>query len=107
MELRRQPHLPCYQRAWLRLLTDELHVIACRVIELRGTGLRIVLDEPVPLNVPICIESGDWMALGEVCHCALEYQHYLALLQLDQMAIGLCEGARVSTARHVSEKSFA
>ena len=107
MELRRQPHLPCYQRAWLRLLTNEPRVIASRVIELQHNCLRIVLDEPVPVNAPVCIESGDWMGLGEVCHCAPEYQHYVALLQLDQMVIGLCEGARLSAARHVSEKSLA
>lgn len=107
MELRRQPHIPCYQRAWLRLLTDEPRVIACRFIELQHTCLRIVLDEPVPLNAPVCIESGDWMALGEVCHCAPEYQHYMALLQLDQMAIGLRVGIRGSAARHISEKSLA
>lgn len=89
MERRREPRIACYQRAALTLLSGERRTILCHVIDLSGQGMRIVLDEPLPVNMPISIEIGDWMALGDVRYSRPEYSHYAVGLELDQVVMGL------------------
>ena len=63
----------------------------CFAVELSGHGMRIVLDEPLALNTAVSVETGDWMAFGEVCYSRHEYSHYVAGLELDQVMLGLRE----------------
>ena len=46
--------------------------------------MSLVSEEPVPVGVPVSIQTVDWLALGEVCRCRHEYSHYAIGLQLDQ-----------------------
>ena len=91
MERRREPRIACYQRAWLTVLGTQPRSIPCYAVELSGHGLRIVLDEPLTVNAAISVETGDWMAFGEVCYSRHEYSHYVAGLELDQVMMGLRE----------------
>lgn len=72
-------------------LLAEDRGLAVRAVQLSGRCMRVVLSEPVKLETAVSIETGDWMALGEVCLCRHEYSHYIAELQLEQMLIGLHE----------------
>jgi len=91
MERRREPRIACYQRAALTLLSGKRRTILCHAIDLSGQGMRIVLDEPLPVDTLISIEIGDWMALGEVRYSRREYSHYAVGLELDQVVMGLRE----------------
>ena len=91
MERRRELRIACYQRALLMLLGESRRAIACHVMELSGRALRIVLEEPIPVNTPISIETRDWLAFGEVCYSRREHSHYAAGLDLDQVLVGLRE----------------
>ena len=91
MDRRREPRIACYQRAALTLLGGKRRTIPCHAIDLSGQGMRIVLDEPLPVNTPVTIEIGDWMALGEVRYSQREYSHYAVGLELDQVVMGLRE----------------
>jgi len=91
MERRRELRIACYQRALLMLLGENRRAIACHVLELSGRALRIVIEEPLPVNTPISIETRDWLAFGEVCYSRREYSHYVAGLDLDQVLVGLRE----------------
>jgi hypothetical protein len=92
MERRREPRIACYQTAWLTLLTtDDRAPIGGRAIQISGHGMRVILDEPIPVGAPVSIETGDWLALGEVCYCGLEYAHFAVGLQLEEFLPGLQE----------------
>ena len=91
MERRRELRIACYQRALLMLLGENRRAIACHVLELSGRALRIVIEEPLPVNTPISIETRDWLAFGEVCYSRREYSHYVVGLDLDQVVVGLRE----------------
>jgi hypothetical protein len=91
MELRRELRIACYQRALLMLLSEDRRAIGCHVMELSGRALRIVIEEPIPVNTPISIETRDWLAFGEVCYSRREYSHYVVGLDLDQVVVGLRE----------------
>jgi hypothetical protein len=86
----RQPRIVCYQRAWLTLLKED-RAFSVRAVQLSGRSIRIVLSELVELETAVSIETGDWMALGDVRWCRGEYSHFVAELQLEQMLIGLQE----------------
>jgi len=86
----RQPHIVCYQRAWLTLLKED-RAVSVRAVQLSGRSMRIVLSERVKLGTAVSVETGDWMAFGDVHWCRGEYSHYVAELQLEQMLIGLQE----------------
>ena len=87
MDKPHQPHITCYQRAYLTLLSYG-HVTPVRAVHLSGRSMRIVLDEPLTLSTPVAIETGEWLGLGEVCSCQGEYSHYVAGLQLEQILMG-------------------
>ena len=91
MERRRELRIACYQRALLMLLGENRRAITCHAMELSGRALRIVIEEPIPVNTPISIETRDWLAFGEVCYARREYSHYVAGLDLDQVVVGLRE----------------
>jgi len=91
VERQRGPRIVCYQRAWLTLLTKDRISITARATQLCGRSMRLVSEEPIPLGVPVSIQTGDWLALGEVCHCRHEYAHYVIGLQLDQFVRGLSD----------------
>jgi hypothetical protein len=88
-ERQRGPCIVCYQRAWLTLLKEDRPSISSRATELFGSVMRLVSEEPIAPGVPVSLQTGDWLALGEVCHCRAEYSHYIVGVQLDQFAAGL------------------
>jgi len=83
--------MACYQKAGLTLLDGEHRTIPCFAVRLSGCALRIVLDEVLPLNVPVAIETGDWIALGETSSCQREYAHYAVEVELDEFVGGIQE----------------
>lgn len=79
-----EPHLACYQRARLTLVNENRPAIDCFAVRLSGSAMRIVMNEPVRVNVPVVIEIEDWVALGDTCYLEREYSHYAVGLQLDE-----------------------
>lgn len=51
--------------------------------------MRLVMDQPVPVNAAIKVVCDDWLGLGEVCYCREERGHYVVGLQLDHALVGL------------------
>lgn len=61
--------------------------LAGRVIDISAKGMRLVLDQPIPLSTPLRIDGFNTMFLGEACHCVpvegkwqvgIQLEHYVA-----------------------------
>ena len=50
-----EPHLACYQRARLTLVNQNRPAVDCFAVRLSGSAMRIVVNEPVLVNVPVII----------------------------------------------------
>ena len=89
MDRRREPRIRAYETVQLTVLGDTPNVSPANAIQLSTHGMRLVVDQPIPVNAAIKVVCDDWMALGEVCYCRLERAHYVVGLHLDQALMGL------------------
>ncbi len=91
MVRRREPCIRSYETVQLTVLGDKGYSIAGHAIQLSAHGMRLVLDEPIPVAATVKVAGIDWMSLGEVCYCIQERSHYAVGLRLDQALVGLEE----------------
>ncbi len=94
MERRAEPRVPANQDALVTLLLDAgSPQFQARIQDISGTGMRLLLPQPVSPGALLKIEWDDALLLGEVCYCqpaegghaaGLELQH--ALLQTGELA---------------------
>jgi hypothetical protein len=91
MERRREPRIQAYQKVDLILLGDVAPPIDAHATQSSGSGLRLVLKQPVPVGIAVKVQGDDWLVLGEVCYCRQERLNFVAGLQLEHSLIGLRE----------------
>lgn len=89
MDRRREPRIESYQTVKLTMLGEAGFSCRAHAIQLSAGGMRLVLDEPVPVSAAVKVEADDWLALGEVCYCRHERAYYSVGLRLDQALVGL------------------
>ena len=94
MDRRAEPRVPTDLIARLTVLAEPSITVEGRVINASGRGLRILVDAPVPVNLPVRIDTGDSVLLGEICYCAPEGGHFGVGLQLDEVLAEVSELAR-------------
>lgn len=76
MERRREPRFPCNQPARITCLSGQEQSFDGLLVNLSGRGLRIALTTPIPVNIPIRIDVGDMLLLGDICYCRKEDDVY-------------------------------
>jgi hypothetical protein len=57
-----------------------------RVLDMSGSGLRLVLPNPMPCGSPIKVETDHMVMVGEVCRCEPEKRVYIVGLRLSHTA---------------------
>lgn len=74
MERRREQRIQFNGPATLKLLANfaSPEPVQAEILDLSGSGMRLRLLRPIPCGLPVEIDCGDTMALGEICHCAPE-----------------------------------
>jgi len=91
MERRTEPRIQAYQKVNLILLGDDAPAIDAHATQSSGSGLRLVLKQPVPVGTAVKVQGEDWLVLGEVCYCRKERLNFVAGLQLEHSLMGLRE----------------
>ena len=91
MERRREPRIQAYQKVDLILLGDDAPAIDAHATQFSGSGLRLVLEQSVPVGTAVKVQGDDWLVLGEVCYCRKERLNFVAGLQLEHSLMGLRE----------------
>jgi hypothetical protein len=91
MDRRREPRIRAYETVNLTVLGDSGFSTSANAIQLSPHGMRLVMDQPIPVNAAIKVICDDWLGLGEVCYCRQEREHYVVGLQLEQALVGLEE----------------
>jgi hypothetical protein len=94
MDRRLEPRISSYQTVTLTILGNAGFSMQANAIDFSAHGMRLVLDQPIPVNAAIKVSGNDWMALGDVCYCKMERSHYAVGLHLDQALVGLEHMAR-------------
>jgi hypothetical protein len=91
VERRQELRIAAYQLVDLILLGDDAKVIAAHATQFSGSGLRLVLKQPVSRGTLVKVQGDDWLMLGEVCYCRKERLNFVVGLQLEHSLTGLEE----------------
>jgi len=89
------------RREYPRIPTDEPVIVTVlgpnsskrtgRVRDISAKGVRLVLDEAIPISIPLRIDVFDTMLLGEACYCTLIDQEYHAGIRLEHFVANVQE----------------
>jgi hypothetical protein len=83
MEHRKEPRLKANQSVMATPLgMIGMPPVSGRVLDMSGSGLRLVLPNPVPCGSPIKVESQHMVMVGEVCRCEPDKSVYTVSLIL-------------------------
>jgi hypothetical protein len=69
-------------------------VLAGRVLEMSGQGLRLNVSAAIPCGAPVKIEGNDILLIGEVCHSGALESGYSIGLKIEHVLSSLGELAR-------------
>jgi len=83
MERRSVPRYPANEPARVTVLGDTNRALAGRMVNLSGRGMRLLLDQDVPVGVPVRVDVDGTILLGEVCYCAMEGNSYCVGIDLE------------------------
>jgi len=89
MDRRREPRIRAYETVQLTVLGDAGYTHPANAVQLSAHGIRLILDQPIPVSAAIKVVCDDWLALGEVCYCKLDRVHYVVGLQFEHVLVGL------------------
>jgi len=83
MERRKEPRLKANQSVMVTPIgMIRMPAMSGRVLDMSGSGLRLVLPNPVPCGSPIKVETGHMVMVGEVCRCELDKRVYVVGLMV-------------------------
>jgi len=60
-----------------------------------GTGARLRVEEPIPVDSALRFDLGDSMLLGEVCYCASDSGAFAIGVELRHSLVNLAEVAKL------------
>lgn len=81
---------------------------SAEILDVSGSGIRLRLARPMPCGMPVEIDAGDTMALGEICRCEPEmpaspHGPFIAGVQISQVVASVEQLRRFS--RRLDESS--
>ena len=91
VERRQEPRIEAYQPVDLTVLGSDGGAIHASATEFSGRGMRLVVEQSVPVGAAVKIQGDDWLMLGEVCYCRKEHLNFVIGLQLEHSLMGLEE----------------
>ncbi len=96
MEKRAGPRFPTDQTARATLLDGGSEQFPVRIVNISGTGMRLLLDRPLLQGALVKVEWEDTLLLGEVCYCEAAETGFAAGLELEHALLQTGELARLS-----------
>ena len=85
MDRRRHPRFDTDQPVSLTVLGAHATTLDGVVLNISGSGMRLMLDCRIPLNTAVRIDLGDSIFLGEVCYTEPAGDRFATGLVLDQV----------------------
>jgi hypothetical protein len=83
MERRKEPRLKTNQAVMVTPIgMIGMPPVPGRVLDISGSGLRLILPNPVPCGSPIKIETRHMAIVGEVCRCERDKRVYVVGLMV-------------------------
>lgn len=76
MDRRREPRFECKQNACITLLDGSPVPLEGTLVNISADGARLTVGEPLPINVPVRVDVGETLLLGDVCYCQPEAEGY-------------------------------
>lgn len=105
VDRRREPRLEVQEPVEITILTEpEIHFRGWTV-NISGRGMRLLLEQPVPLGSAIRVDLSDRVLLGEACYCQPEGDRWVAGLQLEHCLARAAELARLLEGLFLEESS--
>ncbi len=83
MDRRSESRFQTDEPVQVTVLGQTQPVVAGRLANLSGKGMRLLLESPVPVGAPIRVDMDGTMLLGEVCYCYPEGAKWAIGLQLE------------------------
>lgn len=80
--LRREPRFKVNQAVTVTIFGNTENPLAGRIADLSRSGMRLVLDRPLPFGTNVKVEWGGHLVLGSVCHCQKQEPFHAVGLQL-------------------------
>ncbi len=96
MERRSQSRAAIDQPVRLTLLGDAENVIEGRIVNVSVNGVRLVTDRALRPGLPVKLEWGQTLLLGEVCYCQWQNGHFAIGLELEHALYDTAELARLA-----------
>ncbi|HUQ95632.1 MAG TPA: PilZ domain-containing protein [Bryobacteraceae bacterium] len=80
MDRRREPRFPSHQPARVTFLATPERTVDGTLIDVSAWGVQLLLAAATKVNVPVRIDAGDTMMLGDVCYCrAANGEYYVGV----------------------------
>ena len=98
MDRRREPRFETSKPVRVTLLGDDEVSLEGRMVEISGCGMRLMLEEPLPVSAAVRVDYNDTLLLGEVCHATRQGESYTVGLALDQVLYELTRLSKLAEA---------
>jgi PilZ domain len=97
VERRSEPRFEAQRSLALTVLAEGGESLPALAVEISGSGMRLLVNRPVPVGAAVKVEPDDSMMLGEVCYCEPDSAGgYYVGVKLLQVLHGLGELARLN-----------
>jgi hypothetical protein len=78
---RREPRLPCNPTGIHAYVEGRGRPVAGQIVEVSRTGIRLQIDEAVPIGSVMTVEVGGTLLMGDVRHCEPHDEQFAVGLQ--------------------------
>jgi PilZ domain len=89
LERRSEPRFEAQKTTIVTLLRENGVKLPAVVIEMSGSGVRLLLDRAIAVDSPVKVEHKDFLLLGEVCYCEPGANGFFLGLKIQQVLSNL------------------
>jgi hypothetical protein len=98
MEKRAEPRFEAEQIVRVTTLGEHAEEFLAQILNVSGTGMRLLVDRLVPAGMPLKIEWNQILLLGDVCYCQPAERGFAIGLELEHALLHTGELARLAQA---------
>ena len=107
MERRKEARIEINQEVTVTVLGEvDSPPFQAVAIDMSGTGMRILVPEPVPYQAAVKVQAGDLLLLGEVTRVETSGVGHLLALKLQHSLTSLSDLQRLNQALHWEERKI-
>ena len=96
MEKRGEPRFDAAQTVRLTTLGEESERLDARIVNISGTGMRLLVDRMLAPGQTIKVEWDEILLLGEVCYCQPDAEGYAVGVELEHALMHTRELVRLA-----------